>query len=284
MQELKENIYIEDKYPGVTLGAINTPRGLIYIDAPPLPEDGRFWRADLLGLDSGPERLLINLDSNADRTLGARAMDCTVLAHENTAKFFRSRPSAFKTQGQTTGAEWEIIPGLSNIRWALPNLSFTDQVTLHWGDTPIHLEHHYGADIGAIWVILPVEKIVFVGDTILKNQPPFLAQANLPAWIEELETLLSEEYKGYMVVSGRGGVCASSTLKKQLSSLRKTHTKMEQLAARQVDPDATEKIIPSLLSPLRFLAANRERYAQRLRHGLAQYYTRHYIPEDADND
>ena len=39
MQSLKENIHIENKYAGVTLGAINLPRGLIYIDAPPIPEE-----------------------------------------------------------------------------------------------------------------------------------------------------------------------------------------------------------------------------------------------------
>ena len=46
MQSLKENVHIEDKYAGVTLGAINLPRGMIYIDAPLIPEDARSWRAD----------------------------------------------------------------------------------------------------------------------------------------------------------------------------------------------------------------------------------------------
>lgn len=35
MQEIATNVHIEDQYPGVTLGVIVTPRGLIQIDAPP---------------------------------------------------------------------------------------------------------------------------------------------------------------------------------------------------------------------------------------------------------
>ena len=62
MQELAENIYIEDEYAGVTLGAINLPHGLIQIDAPPSPEDSRTWRATLLNLGGGVERVLVNLD------------------------------------------------------------------------------------------------------------------------------------------------------------------------------------------------------------------------------
>ena len=50
MQEIIKNVYIEDQFPGVTLGVIVTPRGLIQIDAPPSPEDARSWRAALMNL------------------------------------------------------------------------------------------------------------------------------------------------------------------------------------------------------------------------------------------
>ena len=98
MQEITRNVHIEDQYPGVTLGVIVTPRGLIQIDAPPSPEDARSWRAALMNLGGGMERVLINLDAHPDRTLGARAMDCTVIAHEKTAYTFRNRPGTFKAQ------------------------------------------------------------------------------------------------------------------------------------------------------------------------------------------
>ncbi|MBT3336543.1 MAG: MBL fold metallo-hydrolase [Anaerolineae bacterium] len=284
MQSLKENIHIEDKYSGVTLGAINLPRGLIYIDAPPIPEDGRSWRADLLDLESGYERLLINLDSNVDRTIGARAMDCSVLVHEETAGFFRNHPGAFKSQSESTGAEWEVLPNLGNIRWAPPRITFTKKMSLYWGESPIYLEHHPGSSSGAIWIVLPDEKVVFVGDAVLKNQPPFLASADLPRWINDLKLLSGEEYKGYSVISGRGGVCASSTIDKQRELLQIAHKKLESLAAKGAAPEDTAKIIPALLAPFRFLASEREAYTQRLRYGLQKYYILHYIPELSDDE
>ena len=39
MDAIAKNVYIEDRYLGVTLGVITQPRGLIQIDAPPSPED-----------------------------------------------------------------------------------------------------------------------------------------------------------------------------------------------------------------------------------------------------
>jgi hypothetical protein len=79
MDAIANNVYIEDRFLGVTLGVITQSRGLIQIDAPPGPEAGRAWRASLMGMGNGPERVLINLDAHPDRTLGVRAMDCTVM-------------------------------------------------------------------------------------------------------------------------------------------------------------------------------------------------------------
>ena len=145
MQAIARNVYIEDEYPGVTLGVISLTHGLLQVDAPPSPEDPRTWRAALLSLGGGSERLLVNLDAHPDRTLGARAMDCTVIAHEKTAQVFRSRPNTFKAQGEDTGADWESIPGLGNVRWILPEITFSHQMALYWDDNvPVLLEHHPG--------------------------------------------------------------------------------------------------------------------------------------------
>ncbi len=284
MQSLRENIHIEDKYIGVTLAAINLPQGLIYIDAPPIPEDGRTWRADLLDLESGYERLLINLDTNVDRVIGSRAMDCPVLVHANTDEYFRNRPGIFRNPGQPTGAVWESLPNLGNVRWSPPQLTFTKKMSLFWDDAPLYLEHHPGSDEGAIWVVLPDEKIVFVGDAVLKNQPPFFEKSDIPQWLADLELLMGEEYKGYTIVSGRGGTCASSTIEKQRDLLIQTHKALEKLAQRGADVTATEKLIPKLLEPLRFLASERELFTHRLRHGLAAYYTRHYLSDSLDEE
>lgn len=285
MQSIAEHVYIEDSYPGVTLGAISLPHGLIQIDAPPSAEDSRTWRAALLGLGAGPDRVLVNLDAHPDRTLGARAMDCTVIAHERIAQVFRSRPATFKSQNEETGAEWEQLPALGNVRWGPPEITFNQQMSIHWdSDMPVLLEHHPGPTAGAIWVVLPSEKIVFVGDLVLKNQPPFLAHANLPAWIEALQLLMSAEYRSYSVISGRGGPVATQVVKAQLDFIKQVQTKLEKLAKRQVPADATENLVDSLMGSFKAPAARQKHYAQRLRYGLQHYYARNFHPTSGESD
>lgn len=276
MDTIAKNVYIEERYLGVTLGVIVQPRGLVQIDAPPSPEDGRTWRASLMGMGGGPERVLINLDAHPDRTLGARTMDCTVIAQEKTAQAFRNRPNTFKAQGDETGANWEAIPGLGSVRWAPPEISFVERMILYWGDTPILLESHPGPSAGALWVILPEEKVVFVGDAVTKGQPPFLSYASLPEWIEALKLLQEPAYKGFTIISGRGGAVTAQVVRSQADILKRIHDKVEKLGSKKAAPAAVDKLADQLLKDFKAPAARQKQYAHRLRYGLNNYYARHY--------
>jgi glyoxylase-like metal-dependent hydrolase (beta-lactamase superfamily II) len=278
MQAIAEDIYVEDQYLGVTLGAINLPHGLVQVDAPLSPEDGRAWRAALLNLGGSSERLLVNLDAHPDRTLGVRAMDCTVVAQEKAAQVFRSRPSTFKAQGDETGAEWESIPGLGNVRWAPPEISFSHEMTIYWGEAPVLVEHHPGPSAGASWVILPEARVVFVGDVVVRNQPPFLAGADLQTWIETAKILLSPAYRGWLVVSGRGGLVAAEVIRLQVEYLQQVLHKLDRLADKKSPPESLDNLITPLLSGFKIPNQRQHQYTQRLRYGLYHYYMRHYRP------
>lgn len=276
MQALAHQVYIEEQFPGVTLGVIALPHGLIQIDAPPSPEDGRSWRAALLNLNSGVERLLINLDGHPDRTLGARAMDCTIVAHERTAETFRNRPNTFKAQGDETGADWESVAGLGSVRWAPPEISFTSRMSIEWSNFPVVLEHHPGPTPGACWVILPEPKIIFVGDLVVKDQPPFLASANLPLWIASLEHLTAE-YNDYMIISGRSGVVPYPVVETQREMLSDLTQKLEALSKNEAGSDTVESLITSLSRAIKAPAERQKQYFQRLAYGLRHYFARHYL-------
>ncbi len=284
MQALASQVYIEDQFPGVTLGAIALPHGLIQIDAPPSPEDGRSWRAELLSLNTGVERLLINLDGHPDRTLGARAMDCTIVGHEKTAETFRNRPNTFKAQGDETGADWESVAGLGSVRWAPPEISFTSRMSIEWSNFSVVLEHHPGPAHGACWVILPEPKIIFVGDLVVKNQPPFLASANLVDWIKSLDHLIAD-YHDYTIVSGRSAVVSTEVAEDQLEMLSRLNQKLDALAKSSSSPDAVETLMPILSASFNASADRQKQYHQRLAYGLRHYFIRHYRSSGAsEND
>jgi glyoxylase-like metal-dependent hydrolase (beta-lactamase superfamily II) len=283
MQEITRKVFIENSYLGVTLGAINLAHGLLLVDAPPRAEDVRSWRASLLNLGGGVDRLLVNLDAHTDRTLGVRAMECTVVAHEKTSAVFRNRPTAFKSQDVETGADWELCNGLGSIRWAPPEITFTTQMVVHWDDQPVILEHHPGPHMGAVWVNVPDERVIFVGDTVLPNQPPFLASGDLPVWIQSLDLLLSPAHMEYLVIGGRTGLVTRDQIKAQMVYLQIVEGRLAELASQKSPPEATTSLIRELLSGFKIPEQRYEQYVQRLKWGLYYYYIRHYRSTSTDD-
>lgn len=285
MQELFPNLYIEQGYPGVVLGAIVLPHGLVLIDAPFRPEDIRSWRSTLVNLGGGVDRLLINLDAHMDRTLGSRAMECTVIAHEGVVSVLRNRPSTLKAQGVETGAEWELYENLGSVRWSPPEITFTEHMKIFWNDVPIVLEYHPGPSNGAIWVNVLEHKAVFVGDAVVYPQPPFLAQANIPEWLRTLETLVSPEYRDYLIISGRTGLVTQKEVEKQAQVLRDVQSRLEHLGIGAVNEAVVADLARELIEKFDLTPERVTQYENRLKYGLWRYYLRHYrSSEDTEED
>ena len=282
MQEIAPHVYIETGYTGVTLGAINWPHGLILIDCPFLPEDARSWRSALLNLGGGVDRMMVNLDGHQDRTIGGRAMECTVVAHQNVTNLFRARSSTFKTNPSGSGAEWELYNSLGTIRWALPEISFTEKLLIYWDDSPMSLEHHPGSAEGAIWAVLPEQNIIFLGDAVTPTQPPFLETANIPLWIKALQELLTDEYQNYLLISGREGLVTHNDIRSQISQLAKMDRLLESLAMQNALPDEINSLVPKLMEDYEFPIEREIIYQQRLSYGLKSYYIRTFGQSDLE--
>jgi glyoxylase-like metal-dependent hydrolase (beta-lactamase superfamily II) len=282
MHRIEHGIFYDNSYLGVTLGGLVFAHGTILVDAPLRAEDARSWRSTLLNQRGGTNRLLINLDAHPDRTLGARNLDATVLAHQKTAAVFRNRSTIFKGQNVETGSAWESYSDAIGMRWAVPDITFTLTMSLHWGGPEVILEHHPGPSAGSIWVNIPDEHVVFVGDTVVVDQPPFLANSDLTAWLESLD-LLQNSYRDYVIVGGRGGPISGNALVVLQRHLKNVSKGIERLFKRSAPPDATEDLIPALLADFTFPAERQEKYTQRLRNGLYQYYARRYRPTNSND-
>jgi glyoxylase-like metal-dependent hydrolase (beta-lactamase superfamily II) len=277
MKKITSNVYIEDGYPGVAVGVVYTDETMVLIDAPLRPDDGRDWLAEARESQRGNDRALVYLDSHPDRTLGGRALDSTIIAHEAVSKIFEDRPSIFKAQVPESGTEWETCTGLSGIRWAAPNLGFTDTMTLHAGETEIILEHHPGPEDGASWLLVPDEEVLFVGDLVTVKQPPFLSNANLPAWEESLELLLTKPYQEYKIIGSREGRLNERAIKEMRKFINNVHKQLERLGKRKSKVETVEKQVDKLLGSFDFSTRYRNQYYQRMLYGLQHLYTRQYL-------
>lgn len=274
MQEIAPQVFIERDYPGVTLGILNWSMGMILIDAPFRPDDIRAWRLSMQDLSRGTECLLINLDEHYDRTLGARQIECTVVGHEKISQFLKDRPVNIKPQVIESGAEWELHNALGNIRWSSPEITFNEQMAIHCDKNSLLLEAHPGPTPAAIWVTLPNEKVVFLGDAVMPEAVPFIANADLQQWVDVLKLLLKPEYRNYQLVSGRDGVITTNEVKTQVKVLEKIMKQTEKLTSRPLRNEDIHKAALHIVKDCHVPAAHEVHHLQRARFGLTQYLRR----------
>lgn len=272
MKEIISGVLIEDEYEGVTLGAIQTAKGVIMIDAPLSVKDAQIWRSNCSRSSGGSDRLLVLLDEHFDRCIGARALRCPIVAHEKTAQAIANRNSIGKPQAGLTGALWETSSEVNSIHWTHPEITFTNEMSINWDAEPLVLEHHPGPSKGSIWALLPERKVAFIGDTVINDQPPFLAAAEISAWENSLELLKSNIYKDFILIGSR----SSLVTKDDIRGFQKFLNKVERLAEKQSvsksDLAHIEEIGASLAEDFR--AKNRaqaEVFRSRLAHGFSQY-------------
>lgn len=285
MQEIVDRIFIETHYPGVTLGAISRDHGLVLVDSPFRQDDTRSWRSSLMNLGGGVARILVQMDAHIDRSMGAKAMECTILSQIEAANVFQNRPASIKAQTVDAGAEWENYNGLGSIRWGTPHITFSDHMTLHWDDNPIELDYKPGIADGSIWVDLPVEKVLFVGDAVVSKQTPFLGEADLPLWIEHLKSLYTDKYQEYFFISGRSGLVTMEDVHNQVEFLSDVNDKVQELAEQKSSLDAIGRLVPDFMKKLANIPPKQyELHEKRLTYGLQMYYAQRYLEKQSKKE
>jgi len=186
-------------------GIIRTPIGYVLVDTGHTPADSERIRRALL-----PSRLdvryLIVTQSHPDHHLGAFVFSppALLVAHEATRRAMATvEPGALKAL--FAGRYPEAAESLRGYRIVLPDLTFTDSLTLYAGGVEVRLLHlpdaHTPGDV-AVW--LPREAVLFGGGAVNVRRHLNLADGSSAGLLRGLDRLAS--LKPAVVVPAHGEV------------------------------------------------------------------------------
>jgi glyoxylase-like metal-dependent hydrolase (beta-lactamase superfamily II) len=270
MKTIASGIYLESRYPAVHLGAVASDGSILLIDTPLRTEDLREWQGQLA--DHGRPRHLVLLDHHPDRSLGARGTDVTVIGQDRTRQVMANWPDTFKGSARPFGAEADKIKRITGVSKAVPELSFSDELLIHLGKRVIVLWHRPGPMPGSLWVLVPELHVAFIGDTVMLDEPPFLGEADVPAWREALAELASSKFKEYTLVSSRDGVVDRAALQAMGRLLGRVDDRLAKMRSGS-EAEATG-VASGLVKSYKLGAARREAALLRLTIGVQRLYAR----------
>lgn len=272
MQEIAPNVFVEHNSLGLVTGVIRGKAGSVLIDSPSRQDEMRSWRSGTARLITGEPKFLVHLDTNYDRLLSIKGTDCVIVTHINSLAQEKAKPLASKLteESQQSGEGHDAY--ISPFRLIPPEIVFTQALSIYLDDTEILLEHHAGSNFAGIWAELPARKVIFVGDTVLPDQPPFLAYCDLERWLEDLSSLSGRKYRNYQIVSARSGVLDQSQVEQASGHIAAIHALLSPLIERKASLDEVLALIPIIMQRYEPNANTSDMYYNRLRWGLSMYY------------
>ncbi len=164
---------------------------------------------DELGL---PVRYLVYTDHHPDHTTGSHWLPGTVVAHEGTRTALAAGAPGY-LDAALSRVDPEGAATLAAADWAprLPELTFSERLSLHVGGVTFELIHLAGHTGSTIAVHLPRERIVFSGDNVLTlDGVPGLGELCLHEHLATFDALEALDYD--VLVPGHGPVAGPAAL------------------------------------------------------------------------
>ncbi len=266
MQKIVPNVYLEDKYIGVNLGLVVTEQGLLLVDSPLHDEEVEEWFKVVS--ERGRPKFLILLDSHPDRVLGSRTLALPAIAHDQTLHSIREWADTFKGNAHPIGAEADQLKRITGVNNAIPEITFSERMVIHMGGKDIVFLHRPGPRPGSMWMVIPDLSVVFVGDTVTIDEPPYVGVSVLEPWLNSLDELRGSDMKSYTLISSCGGEIDRKDINHMARFLRKVQIRVEKLENDKNSNNEIERLAIDLMGDFNIRSIQQDLILKRLKTGL----------------
>lgn len=199
---LTENVFVETGYMGANVGFVTTEKGIVMIETPQKPTEAIQWRE--LIEEKGEVRYLINTEGHEDHVAGDFFFDAPIIGHDKTKERILSADKK-RLFDQLNMTDPEEINLMKDYEFKLPDITFSDSMTLNMGSHTFLLMNTPGHTQGQTTVFIPEEKVAFTGDNVNFNMPAFMHESVPMAWIESIKIVQGLDIDH--IVPGHGETC-----------------------------------------------------------------------------
>ena len=275
IREIAPNIFVETEYHGANVAFIVTREGVILIDTPMLPDEARHWLGQIEAQTDQQVLYILNTDHHRAHVIVNQYFPtATVVAHEDAWKEMKSYGDSFRTrlinmyQDRMPKAVEEWKEHLVIVK---PEITFTGRTVLYRGDKEIVLIPIGGHTTATTVVYFPNEKLLFTGDAVVTNRPPFLSQGDTKQWLEALTFLRKLNYD--VLVPGHGELTGKEATERMSEYLRLVRRRVRSAYCSGMSKADTARSLAHLIQLWPIPPFEKPKADRRFRSGLGRVWS-----------
>jgi glyoxylase-like metal-dependent hydrolase (beta-lactamase superfamily II) len=132
-------------------------------------------------------------------------------------------------------------------------------------------------------VVFPEEQVVFVGDTVVVKEHPYMDDCVSKAWLNTLTGLRRERFANWRIVPGRGPVTDQSVTEPISEYLRVARRRVWSLYRAGQPRVEVAALVPEFVPMFPVKRGRRDETEERIRAGLERIYDE-YQAEEQDGE
>jgi cyclase len=206
MPKITNNVYTGTNFRGCNSSFVVTGEGLVVIDTPMVPTEAGKWREE--AEQYGEIKYVVNNEPHPDHIAGDCWFPGHLVAHEGTRQAMQEVRRG-ELEGQLKQMAPDALPLSEEFHIRLPDITFSQNLTLYLGDHTIQLMLLPGHTAYETAVYVPEEKVVFTSDNVIQAMP-IMFQCVPYDWLESLRKLQQLDIE--KVVPGHGEVSDKACL------------------------------------------------------------------------
>jgi cyclase len=214
MPKITDNVYAGTNFRGCNSSFVVTGEGVVVIDTPMVPAEAIKWREE--AQQHGEIKYVINGEPHPDHIAGDYWFPGHLVAHEGTRQAI-TKVRKEELQGQLQMMAPDAMPLDKEYHIRLPDITFSQKLTLYLGDHTFQLMHLPGHTPYQIAAYVPEEKVVFTSDNVIQAMP-IMFQCVPYDWLESLKRLQQLDVE--KVVPGHGEVSDKAYLQVMYDNLK----------------------------------------------------------------
>ena len=213
MIKITERVYADFHHPGGNVGCVLTEHGPVLIDTPMLPEEARTLTDELLRLSGRDVACVIYSHQHFDHIMGNGYFKKPAIAHQASLSGINFLKTNLDREIRLIYPDLDEArqKELGGVEVVLPQITFSDRLTLYPGDAELQLSFAGGHSSASIVVYSPRDRVLFAGDNVATGKLPITRNCRFHSWITLLRRLEGMEID--VIVPGHGDLCGPEVLR-----------------------------------------------------------------------